>query len=245
MAIKWAGASAVILATISAAADAADYGDLQCQMGSRKSAVRTTMCIGTPSNWITCSGFPRPDGDGGLWKDTGVPCGEKPPRSPADFRPVPPPLHPPPSPDAKRIIDRFRGIFFICTPDGYANWTVQACAEITKEWVRQAEAAREPYALVEVADDAAAMRKKGEAAGIPAGSEIQWAVSFKRSENGAVSLHPAMTGVFEVVPGIFTNRSIIIGGDIYMDANRAKPASALEAAKGLFEAHFKYLFEPR
>ena len=57
--------------------------------------------------------------------------------------------------------------------------------------------------------------------------------------------HTATTGVFEVVPGIFANRSIIIGGDIYLDANQAKPADALEAAKGLFEAHFKYLLEPR
>jgi len=52
-------------------------------------------------------------------------------------------------------------------------------------------------------------------------------------------------GVFEVVPGIFANRSIIIGGDIYLDADQAKPVDALEAARGLFEAHFKYLLEPR
>ena len=45
--------------------------------------------------------------------------------------------------------------------------------------------------------------------------------------------------------GYLCESPIIIGGDIYLDADQAKPADTLEAAKGLFEAHFKYLLEPR
>jgi hypothetical protein len=176
-----------------------------------------------------------------LWKDTGVPCEQPPPRDPAQYRPVAAIPHPPPlAPDAKRVIDQFSGIFFHCTPTPAVDWTGDACAGITEEFALQAKTAGVPYALVDAAESAAAKEAKGGAAGIPPGSEMQWTLTFQTADTGAFSLHPSLTGVVEMLPGIWTPQSVIIGGDINFES-QATSEDAVEAAKQLLKADFDYL----
>ncbi len=202
---------------------------------------KSIMCIPrVPRNWIVCSGVANAEGEG-LWKDTGVPCEQPPPKDPANYRPVTPIRHPPPlTPDAKRVIDQFSGIFFHCIPMATVSWTGDACAAITEEFVRQAKAASVPYALVGATEPDDAGAAKGQAAGIPLGSEMQWTLTFKTADSGELSLHPALSGVIEMVPGIWTPQPVIIGGDIYFESQ----ATGEDAAKGageLLKADFDYL----
>jgi hypothetical protein len=150
-------------------------------------------------------------------------------------------LHPPPlAPDAKRVIDQFRGIYFHCTSTFKVSWTGDACAEITQEFSRQAEAAKVPYALVAPFETIAAKQTKGDAAGIPLGSELQWTVSFKAEDTGNLSLDQQITGVVEMVPGIWAVRPVIIGGGINMES-RTTRKDAVGAAKDLLKGDFDYL----
>lgn len=221
-------------------AHAADFGDADCAAGS-KMKPKSIMCIPrVPRNWIVCTGVRNAEGEG-LWKDTGVPCEQPPPKSPADYRPVTTVRHPPSlAPDAKRVIDQFSGIFFHCSPMATVGWTGDACAEITDEFVRHAKAASLPYALVDASESDDAREAKGQAAGIPLGSEMQWTLTFKTAESGQFSLHPALTGVVEMLPGIWTPQSVIIGGDIYFES-QATSEDAVGAAKQLLKADFEYL----
>jgi hypothetical protein len=221
-------------------AHAADFGDADCAAGA-KMKPKSVMCIPrVPRNWIVCTGIPNAEGQG-LWKDTGVPCEQPPPRDPAQYRPVAAVPHPPPlAPDAKRVIDQFSGIFFHCTPTPAVDWTGDACAGITEEFALQAKTAGVPYALVDAAESAAAKEAKGGAAGIPPGSEMQWTLTFQTADTGAFSLHPSLTGVVEMLPGIWTPQSVIIGGDINFES-QATSEDAVEAAKQLLKADFDYL----
>jgi hypothetical protein len=221
-------------------AHAADFGDADCAAGP-KMKPKSVMCIPRiPRNWIVCTGVPNAEGEG-LWKDTGVPCEQPPPKSPADYRPVTAVRHPPSlAPDAKRVIDQFSGIFFHCSPMATVGWTGDACAEITNEFIRQAKAASLAYALVDVSEPDNAREAKGQAAGIPLGSEMQWTLSFKTADSGELSLQPELTGVIEMVPGIWSAQSVIIGGGIYLEG-QATREDAVQAAKQLLKADFDYL----
>ncbi|TPN86480.1 hypothetical protein FJ987_06315 [Mesorhizobium sp. CU2] len=219
---------------------AADFGDADCAAG-QKMKPKTVMCIPrVPRNWIVCTGVAN-TGSEGLWKDTGVPCELPPPKVSADYRPVAPIPHPPPlAPGAKRVIDQFRGIFFHCSSMPSVDWTGDACTEITDEFVRQAKAAGLRYALVGATEPDAAKAAKGHAAGIPLGSEMQWSLSFKTTDGGELSLHPALSGVVEMLPGIWSPQFVIIGGDIHFESE-ATGDDAEKAAKDLLKTDFDYL----
>lgn len=219
---------------------AADFGDVDCPAGA-KMKPKSIMCIPRePRNWIVCTGIANSEGEG-LWKDTGVPCEQPPPRSPAEYRPVTAISHPPSlAPDAKRVMDQFRGIFFHCTSIAVVSWTSDACAEITQDFIQQTRAAGLPYAIVDAAETQDAQQSEGQAAGIPPGSELQWMMSFRMADNGEISLHPDLHGIVELVPGIWSLRPIIIGGDITMESG-ATSKDATSAAKDLLKADLEYL----
>lgn len=219
---------------------AADFGDVECSVGS-KMKPKTVMCLPRiPRSWVVCTGFPNSRGEG-LWKDTGVPCEQPPPRSPDEYRPATVVLHPPPlAPDAKRIIDQFLGIFFHCVSTTKISWSGDACAEITQDFIRQAQAAKIPYALVAPFETDDAKRTKGDAAGIPLGSELQWTISFKAKDTENFSLDQEMTGIVEMVPGIWSVRPIIIGGGINVEG-RTTRKDIVGGAKGLLKEDFNYL----
>ena len=233
-------AAAMILLSSTIYGQAANFGDVDCSIGS-KMKPRTIICLPRiPRSWIVCTGFPDSRGEG-LWKDTGVPCEQPPPRSPAEYRAATVVLHPPPlAPDTKRVIDQFLGIYFHCTSTSKVSWTTDACAEITQEFIRQAEAAKVPYALVAAFETDGAKRTKGDAAGIPLGSELQWTVSFKAEDTGSFSLDQQVTGVVEMVPGIWSVRPVIIGGGINMES-RTTRKDTVGAAKDLLKRDFDHL----
>ena len=236
----YAAALAMLFSAV-VAARADDYGQAQCPSAdARKWSPKATLCLPrTPRTWIVCTGFPTPAGDG-QWKDTGVPCEAPPPRSPADYRPAAIVRHPPPAPNAKRVIDQFLGIYFHCTPTAKVSWTGEACGEISQEFARQAEAAKIAHVYIAAFESDDVKQAKGAAAGIPLGSEVQWTLTFKVDEAGELSLHPQMTGVVEMFPGIWSARPIIIGGDIGMES-RATKADAVGAAKDLIKGDLDYL----
>lgn len=236
--------SALILCVAAADPAVAEEGKA-CPLGTQTQKAGGLICVPRePRNWVVCSGITDSRG-ATLWKDTGVPCDRPPPRSPAEYQPVTEIPHPPhPPPDSKRVIDLFRGLWFVCHPAIVARWTTEACAQITREWVRQAEAGKARYIALSTSDTVEVAHQKGEAAGIPFGSELQWGMTFKAQENGDVYIRPTLTGVVEVVPGIYTRRAIIVGSDINMDARQARTANAVDAAKALSEGWFRFLLDP-
>ncbi|GEP58963.1 hypothetical protein RSO01_61290 [Reyranella soli] len=240
MAPRTYAAAVMIFLSFTIYGQAADFGDVDCSIGSKMKQT-TIMCLPrVPRSWIVCTGFPDSRGEG-LWKDTGVPCDQPPPRSPAEYRPTTVVLHPPPlAPDAKRVIDQFLGIYFHCTSTSKVGWTGDACAEITQEFIRQAEAANVRYALVAAFENDVAKRTRGDAVGIPLGSELQWTVSFKAGDTGSFSLNQEITGVVEMVAGIWSVRPIIIGGGINMES-RTTRKDAVGGAKDLLKEDFNYL----
>src|SRR5438105_8024508 len=93
----------------------ADDGSLPCEMGTQKWDAKTAVCVPRqPANWVGCTGLPW-SGKGGQWKETGIPCSKPPPNGTADYLDTTEVPHPPPpTAEAKRVIDLFRGVLFVC-----------------------------------------------------------------------------------------------------------------------------------
>src|ERR1044071_1566180 len=123
----------------------AEEASLPCEMGTQKWDPKTAVCVPRqPANWVGCTGLPW-SGKGGQWKETGIPCSKPPPKGPEDYADTSEVPHlPPPAADAKRVIDLFRGVLFVCVPEYKIDWTIAACGQIEKEWKRQANATNLP-----------------------------------------------------------------------------------------------------
>jgi hypothetical protein len=239
-AVVWA-AAAIGLANIAQAED----GGLPCEMGTQKWDPKTAVCVPRqPPNWVGCTGLPW-SGKGGQWKETGIPCSNPPPNGTADYLDTTEVPHPPPpAADAKRVIDLFRGVLFVCVPEPKIDWTPEACTQIVKEWKRQANATNLPNAVLDIGSDAAAKQKKADEVGIPPGGAVEWRLWFAAGRN-VVSLKEEMSGVLEVLPGIYGRKTILVGGELEMRPDEAKPAFALAGAKREIEAQFQFLLGPR
>ena len=242
--ILWAAlclAAGVSIANVARAED----GTLPCEMGTQKWDPNTAVCVPRhPANWVGCTGLPW-SGKGGQWKETGISCSQPPPKGAAEYvdtTEVPHP--PPPAADAKRVIDLFRGVLFTCAPEPTIGWTTDACAQIEKEWKRQADATNLPNAVLDLGGDEAAKQKKAESAGIAPGGAVEWKLWFAAGHT-VVTLKEQMTGVLEVLPGIYGRKAILVGGELEMRPDEAKPAFALAGAKREIADKFQFLLGPR
>jgi len=223
----------------------AEEGTLPCEMGTQKWDPNTAVCVPRqPSNWVGCTGLPW-SGKGGQWKETGISCSQPPPKGTpeyADTAEVPHP--PPPAADAKRVIDLFRGVLFTCVPEYKIDWTIEACAEIEKEWKRQANATNLPNAVFDAGSSEAAKQKKADEVGVQPGGAVEWKLWFAAGHT-VVSLKEEMTGVLEVLPGIYGRKAFLVGGELEMRPDEAKPAFALAGAKREIADKFQFLLGPR
>jgi hypothetical protein len=213
-------------------------------LGTTKFDVGQTVCILTAgSNWLACTDATARSG-GGAWKDTGVPCKERQPQSPADYRPVPEGPHPvAPLTSVKHLIDLYRGIIFQCQPSKYFSWSPDACARITEEFVSDAKAAGVTVVVVDATDDGAAKAKKSEAVGMRLDEAVDWSVKLGATDTGSATFEQDINGVLEVVPGIYNWRPLLIASGAYL--HPATPAQALAEAKTDFPAEIKYFTDPR
>ena len=222
---------------------AAGAAETACRViGSMKFEVGKTVCIANMrSNWLVCTAATAPTG-GGAWKDTGVPCNQPQPQSPADYRPVPEGPHPatPPA-EAKRTIDLFRGIVFRCEPSTHLSWSSDACAKIAAEFAADAKAAGVAVVVVDAADDAAAKAKKVEAAGFKLDEAIDWVVQLRATESGGAVFKEDINGVMEVLPGIYDWKPLLLASDAYPTT----ADQALAEAKTDFPGELEYLTQPR
>src|SRR5579862_5006242 len=208
-------------------AAAASAAESACRViGTMKFDVGKTVCIPSARDtWLVCTAASAPSG-GGAWKDTGVPCNQAQPKSPADYRVVPDGPHPSAPPvEGKRVIDMFRGIVFRCLPSTHLSWSGDACARITGELVDAAKA------------------KKAEAAGLKLDEAIDWAVLLRATDTGGAIFKQDINGVIEVVPGIYDRRPLLLASDAYL--NPAGVEQALAEAKTDFAGDFQYLTKPR
>jgi hypothetical protein len=224
---------------------AASAAESACRVvGTMKFDVGKTVCIPTArGTWLVCTDASAPSG-GGAWKDTGVPCNQAQPTGPADYRAVPEGPHPSAPPvDGKRIIDMFRGIVFRCLPSTHLAWSAQACARITAELVNAAKSAGVSVIVVDALDDEAARKKKAEVAGLKFDEAIDWAVLLRATDTGGAVFKQDITGVMEVVPGIYDRRPLLLASDAYL--NPATAEQALAEAKTDFAGDFQYLIQPR
>jgi hypothetical protein len=226
-------------------ATTASTAETACRvLGTTKFDVGKTVCILTASsNWLVCTDATARSG-GGAWKDTGVPCKERQPQSPADYRPVPEGPHAvAPLAQAKHLIDLYRGIVFQCRPSKYFSWSPDACTRITAEFVSEAKAANITVVVVDAADDDAAKAKKAEAAGMKLDEAVDWAVKLGATDTGSATYEEEINGVLEVVPGIYNWRPLLIASGTYL--HPATAAQALAEAKTDFPAELKYFTDPR
>jgi hypothetical protein len=224
-------------------AAAASAAETACRVvGNMTFDVGKTVCIvSLRDTWLACTGATAPSG-GGAWKDTGVPCNQPQPKGPADYRPVPEGPQPPAPPaEAKRLIDKFRGIVFRCDPGTHLSWSVDACARITAEFVNEAKAAGITVVAVEAADDDAAKAKKAEAVGLKLNEAIDWVVTLRATDTGGAIFKEDINGVMEVVPGIYDWKPLLLASDAYP----ATAAQALAEAKTDFAGELEYLTKPR
>jgi hypothetical protein len=213
-------------------------------LGTTKFDVGTTVCIlSAGSDWLVCTAATARSG-GGAWKDTGVPCKERQPKTPADYRPVPEGPHPvAPLAEAKHLIDLYRGIVFQCRPSTYFSWSPDACTRITAVFVDDAKAAGITVVVVDPADDDAAKAKKAEAAGMTLDQAVDWSVRLGATNTGSATFEQDINGVLEVVPGIYNWRPLLIASGNYLDP--ATAAQALAEAKNDFPSEIKYFTDPR
>jgi hypothetical protein len=239
-AVLWATA-AIAVANLARA----EEGTLPCEMGTQKWDPNTAVCVPRqPSNWVGCTGLPW-SGKGGQWRETGIPCSKPPPKSAAEYLDATEVPHPsPPAPDAKRVIDLFRGVLFVCVPEPKIDWTTEACAQIEKEWKRQANATNLPNAILDAGSSEAAKQKKADEVRLPPGGAVEWRLWFAAGHT-VVTLKEQMTGVLEVLPGIYGRKAILVGGALDIRPDEAKPAFALAGAKREIEDKFKFLLGPR
>jgi len=142
------------------------------------------------------------------------------------------------------VIDLFRGVLFVCVPEPKIDWTTEACRQIETEWKRQANATKLPNAILDAGSSEAAKQKQADAAGIPPGGPVVWRLWFAAGHT-VVTLKDEMTGVFEVLPGIYGRKAILVGGELDMRPDEAKPAFALAGAKREIADKFQFLLGPR
>ena len=103
----------------------------------------------------------------------------------------------------KRLIDRFSGVVFFCTPDFKQGWTRSACEEITADVVRQMEAAAVKIAVLEMTTEPQWMAKSAEA-GFDGGNAMSMVFQFKGSAkpDGFTSLNLNMQVPVDAKPGV-------------------------------------------
>ena len=142
------------------------------------------------------------------------------------------------------MIDLFRGVLFVCVPEPKIDWTIEACAQIETEWKRQANATNLPNAVLDAGSSEAAKQKKADEVGLPPGGAVEWKFWFAAGHT-VVTLKEEMTGVFEVLPGIYGRKAILVGGELDMRPDEAKPAFALAGAKREIADKFQFLLGPR
>src|SRR5262249_8430327 len=76
------------------------------------------------------------------------------------------------------------------------------------------------------------------------GQKSQLAASATRSSkcrDQTVSLKEEMTGVLEVLPGLYGRKAFLVGGELEMRPDEAKPAFALAGAKREIADKFQFL----
>lgn len=225
-------------------AAAANAAETACRViGTMKFDVGKTVCIPSArATWLVCTDASAPSG-GGAWKDTGVPCNQGQPKSPADYRVVPDGPHPlAPPVEAKRVIDKFRGIVFRCLPSTHLSWSADACTRITAEFVKATKSAGVSIVVIDALDDEAAKAKKAEAAGLKLDEVIDWAVLLRATDTGGAIFKQDINGVVEVVPGIYDWRPLLLASDAYLHPATAE--RALAEAKTDFEGDLQYLTQP-
>jgi hypothetical protein len=241
------GIGCVLLLIIAGWAMAASAGETTCRVvGTMTFPVGQKMCIDSASdNWLACTDATAPSG-GGAWHDTGVPCKEPLPKSPADYRPVPAGPQPatPPA-EVKRVMDLFRGIAFRCYPHPRVDWSSDACSAITAEFVDETKAASILTVVVDPTSDDAAKRTQTEAAGLSFDQAIDWHMRFTPTDAGSVVMETSITGVQEVIPGIYDWRPLMLVSDTYLHPDEANARHALLEVKTDFPGQIKYLTDPR
>jgi hypothetical protein len=229
--------ASLLAALWSAGASAAETS---CRvLGTTTFEVGKSVCmLSIRDNWLVCTGDTSPTG-GGSWKDSGVPCKEQPPKSPADYRPIPPSPHPssPPA-EVKRVIDMFRGIVFRCQPSVNLSWSTDACDKITAEFTSEAKTAGIVIVVLDPADDDDAAAKKTEAAGFKPDDAVDWTVMLHATTTGGAVLSQEINGVMEVVPGIYNRRSLLLVSDAYLHPETA--VQALAEVKADFGGQIQY-----
>ena len=226
-------------------AAAASAAQTECRViGTMKFGVGKTVCIPTVRDtWLVCTEASAPSG-GGAWKDTGVPCNQAQPKTPADYRALPEgPHRSAPPVEGKRVIDMFRGIVFRCLPSTHLSWSADACARITAELVNAAKSVGVSVVVVDALDDEAAKAKKAEAAGLKLDEAIDWAVLLRATDAGEAIFAQDIKGVMEVLPGIYDRRPLLLVSDAYLHPGTAE--QALAEAKTDFAGDFQYLTQQR
>ena len=103
----------------------------------------------------------------------------------------------------KRLIDRFSGIVFFCTPDFKQGWTRTACDAITPDVVRQAEAVGVKVAVLAMTTEPQWMAKSAEA-GFDGGNALSMVFQFKGSDkpDGFTALNLDMQLPLDPKPGV-------------------------------------------
>jgi hypothetical protein len=218
----------------------AGAAETECRvLGTTTFEVGKTVCMSVRDTWLVCTGDTAETG-GGSWKDTGVPCKEPQPQSPADYRPMPAEPQPAPHPnEVKRVIDLFRGVLFRCWPSANLSWSPDACDKITAEFASEAKAAGIVIVVLDPTDDAAAKARKAEAAGFKLDEAMVWSVRLQATDTGDAVLSQEINGVMEVVPGIYNWRSLMLVSDAYL--RPATAGQALAEVKADFAGQIRYL----
>jgi hypothetical protein len=146
----------------------------------------------------------------------------------------------------KRLIDRFSGIVFFCSPDFKQGWTMSACEEITTEVVRQAEAAGIGIAVLEMTGEPQWMAKSAEA-GFDGGNALSVVFQFKGSDkpDGFTALDLNMQVPLDPKPGVeptkfvtFLNQTTTIDPGEHTDVS-------VEAATTVWSGTLEFLTKPQ
>lgn len=146
----------------------------------------------------------------------------------------------------KRLIDRFGGIVFFCSPDFEQGWTIDACNRITPDVVRQAEAVGVKVAVLEMTGEPQWMAKAAEA-GFDGGSALSMVFQFKGSAkpDGFTALDLNMQLPVDPKPGIeptgfmtFLNQTTTIDPGEHTDVS-------VDAAARVFSGVLEFLVKPQ
>jgi len=146
---------------------------------------------------------------------------------------------------AKRLVDRWSGIVFFCSPDFKQGWTIDACNAITPAVVRQAEAAGIKVAVLEMTSEPQWMAKSAEA-GFDGGNAISMVFQFEGSDkpDGFTALDLVMQVPVDPKPGVepsgfltFLNQTTTIDPGKHEDVS-------VEAAATVFSGVLEFLVKP-